>query len=297
MSGKRTSRPPGLVRRVEREIRDGGLISPGTAVLVAVSGGPDSMALLHTLSALRKKLHFQAYAYAIDHGLRDDAPGEIALARQLAEDLEVPFGTTRLCVEAGGNLQARARRARLKALRTEAARIGAVGIALGHHADDRAETVIMRLLRGSGPAGLAVMPPHSGDLIRPLISARRADVIRHLRHHGVSFAEDPSNRDRRFLRVRVRYEVLPLLETISPRIVEHLCDLSEDLDALGLPAAPIGRQQLRQLAQAANLGNRDVRVSLPAGKVARIDFGSRRIVVEPGGTKGARKPRHRSDDA
>jgi tRNA(Ile)-lysidine synthase TilS/MesJ len=132
----------------------------------------------------------------------------------------------------GGNLQARAREARYAALRAAAAAAGAPLIATAHHADDRAETVLLRLLRGSGARGLAVLPPRNGDLVRPFTKARRKDIEAHLARHGVAFARDPSNDDPRYGRARVRNEVLPLLETLSPGVVAHLNALADELAAL-----------------------------------------------------------------
>jgi tRNA(Ile)-lysidine synthase len=295
---KRRSHPPTLIRRAEREIREGGLIGGGMRVLAGVSGGPDSMAMLHVLSVLRAKLGFELFAHAVDHGLRAEAMEEVALAEEQARLLGVPFGVSRLRVEPGGNLQARARAARLGALREQARLLGAVRIALAHHADDRAETVLQRILRGSGPAGLAVLAPRAGDLIRPFVRARRSDVIDHLQRHGIPFAQDPSNEDRRFLRARVRADLLPMLESLSPRIVEHLCSLADDLGALDLPTSPLGRAQLRELGRAASQRRSGIRVSVPGGRVATVDVCTGRIVVEaPEDAKGARKPRQRPDDA
>ncbi|MGH7294599.1 MAG: tRNA lysidine(34) synthetase TilS, partial [Polyangiaceae bacterium] len=196
-------------------------------VLVAVSGGPDSMALLHVLAHLRARASFGLFAHGVDHGLRPAARAELDSAEAFARSLDVPFGRSSLGVCPGGNLQARARAARWEALRAAASRLGAVRIATGHHADDRAETVVMRLLRGTTPRGLGVLPPHDGDRIRPFFRARRADVDAHVARHHVPFSVDPSNLDPRFLRTRVRHEVLPQLERISPRIVEHLCALAD----------------------------------------------------------------------
>lgn len=298
MSSKRRSHPPSLLRLAEREIRESELVDRGDRVLVAVSGGPDSMALMHVLSVLRARLGFDLFAHAVDHGIRREAAREVDLAAGLAASLDVAFGSTRLRVAPGGNLQARAREARHGALREAAREVGACRIALAHHADDRAETVLLRMLRGSGPAGLAVMPARGGQLVRPFIRARRSDVLRHLNHHGVRFADDPSNEDRRFDRVRVRRDLMPVLEAISPRVVEHLCRLADDMGALDLPSSPLGRAQLEQLARAADRRNPAARVSLPAGRIARVDVSTGRIVVEtPEETKGARKPRQRADDA
>lgn len=186
------------------------------------------MALLHVLAKLRERAAFGLFAHGVDHGLRAEASAELERAERFARSLDVPFDRTRVVVERGGNLQARARDARWAALRAAAAKNSADRIATGHHADDRAETVVMRLMRGSHVANLAVLAPRSGDRIRPMIHARRADIDAHIARHGVPSSVDPSNGDPRFLRVRIRKDVLPMLERLSPRIVEHLCRLADD---------------------------------------------------------------------
>ncbi len=242
------SHPPTLITLVRAALREDRLAPPGSTVLVAVSGGPDSMALLHVLAGLRRKGGFGLFAHGVDHGLRPAAAAELDVAEDFARSLDVPFGRTRVAVPRGGNLQARAREARWTALGAAAARAGADRIATGHHADDRAETMLMRLLRGTGPAGLAVMPPRDGDRIRPMLRARRADVAAHVARHAVPHAVDPSNRDPRFLRARVRHEVMPLMEQLSPRIVEHLCALADRMSPQAGTEGLAGRPDERRSA-------------------------------------------------
>jgi tRNA(Ile)-lysidine synthase len=221
--------PPTLITLARAALRQFSLIPRGTVVLAAVSGGPDSIAMLHVLAILRGRFAFGLFAHGVDHGLRSEAGAELDLAETLSASLDVPFSRSRLSVHPGGNLQARARVARWDALRTAAGRVGAHRIATGHHADDRAETVLIRLLRGSRAKGLGVLPPQDGDRIRPLCRARRGDVEAHIARHHLSFAVDPSNSDPRYLRARVRREILPALEHLSPRIVEHLCRVADEL--------------------------------------------------------------------
>jgi tRNA(Ile)-lysidine synthase len=223
------SHPPTLITLTRAAFRQASLAPPGSRILAAVSGGPDSMALLHVLSILRSKLAFGLFAHGVDHGLRAEAGEELDRAAELARSLEVPFARTQLKLARGGNLQARARDARWGALEAAARTVGADRIATGHHAEDRAETFLIRLLRGTGPAGLTVLPPRANERIRPFYRARRADIEAHLHRHRIPFSVDPSNADPRFLRARVRHELLPLLETLSPRIVEHICRISDDL--------------------------------------------------------------------
>ncbi len=238
--------PPTLITLARATLRDRTVVPPGAVVLAAVSGGPDSMAMLHVLALLRGRLAFGLFAHGVDHGLRREAAAELDLAEAFARSLDVPFGRTCLSVEPGGNLQARARVARWAALRQAASRVGAVRIATGHHADDRAETMIIRLLRGTRARGLGVLPPCDGERIRPICRARRADVEAHIARHHVPFATDPSNRDPRFLRTRVRREVVPALERLSPRIVEHLCRLADELAWKGPKGALLGCDDVRR---------------------------------------------------
>jgi tRNA(Ile)-lysidine synthase len=235
------------------------------------------MALLHALSRTGKRMRFEVMACGVDHGLRAEAREELQSARAFAGTLDVTFVTAAVSVPPGGNLQERARAARREALRAIANREGCAFIATGHHADDRAETVLLRLLRGAGPRGLAVLPPRDGDWIRPMIRARRPDIVQHLTRHAIAYAEDPSNGDLRFARVRVRREVMPLLESISPGIVDHLNALADQLsegppprveDAEGRPI-PLGRAQVAQV-QRALAKRQEGQVLLKGGKVLLI---------------------------
>ncbi len=284
------SHPPTLLTIARRTATDERLFSPGDTVMVAVSGGPDSMALLSVMGRLGPTLGLVVLAHGIDHGLRPEAQAELELARRLAEQVGVPFGATRVDVGHGANLMERARRARYAALRAALAeRVGAAGrgarlIATAHHADDRAETVLLRLMRGAGPSGLAVLPPRAGDLVRPIIRARRKDVLLHLERHAIPFAQDPSNRDPHYQRSQVRHRVLPMLAELSPRIVEHLCDLAESLhEAESIPAVldgqRLGRAQRTLLARALRDGNARVRVPIAGGRVARLDLSRGEFVL------------------
>jgi tRNA(Ile)-lysidine synthase len=248
MIGRRGSHAPSLVTLVRRALVECGLTA-GTTVLVACSGGPDSTALLHALALLREQSGIRVVAHGVDHGLRAEAASELAGVEQLAGALDVPFGVTKVTVVAGGNLQARARGERLDALPAAARAVGATAIATGHTADDRAETVVMRLVRGTGPRGLAVLPPRAGDLVRPLWRATRADVLLHVERHALVTASDPSNANPRFVRTRIRHEIMPLLASLSPRAVQAICALADDMIALELPEPEHAGLTRRQKAE------------------------------------------------
>jgi tRNA(Ile)-lysidine synthase len=273
------SHPPTLLKLTERTLRDECGVQRGSRILVAVSGGPDSMALLHVFARLRRRIGLGLVAHGVDHGLRPEAAAELDLAGRLAQALDVPFDRTVVRVKDGGNLQARARAARLAALRRAAEESGALLIATAHHADDRAETVLMRILRGSMLRGLAVIPPRDGALIRPFIRAGREDILQHVERHGIAFAEDPSNRNRRFLRVRLRLDVMPLLESVSPSVVSHLNSLADELRAAPVPELrdeggtpiPLKRAHLDQIRHALRRGRAPALVRLPGNRHVRVD--------------------------
>jgi len=249
------------------------------------------MALLDVLARLRTEGDFTLAAHGVDHGLRESADAELDLADAFARSRDVPFSRTRVALAPGGNLQARARAARYTALRAAADTALCAHIATAHHADDRAETFLLRLLRGTGPRGLAVLPARAGDRIRPFLRARRADIDAHLGRHAIAFATDPSNRDPRFARTRVRQELLPLLERLSPKIVENLCSLADEMSAIeldgesaaGRPFSPLPRATRQSLAKMIRTRARGSRVLLPGGLVAAFDQAKLEIVVEDGG--------------
>lgn len=173
---------------------------------LAASGGPDSLALL---LLAHQAMPGEIAVASVNHGLREEAASEVALVERLCGELHVPF--TALAIEVGkGNLQARAREARYEALAQWAAAKELGAIATAHHADDQAETLLMRLNRGSGLAGLAGVRAsttiHGGDLplLRPLLSWRKAELERVCADAGVTPASDPSNHDERFDRARMR---------------------------------------------------------------------------------------------
>lgn len=237
--------PPALLTLVARSLRGECAALRGKRVLVAMSGGVDSQVLLHALAWHRKTFDLDLVAHGVDHGLRPEAAGELDLAAALAESLGVPFGRSAVVVAAGANVQARARDARFASLAQAAASCAATFLATAHHADDRAETLLIRLLRGAGPRGLAVLPAIEGDRARPLLRATRAAIVAHAERHGLAFARDPSNDDPRFVRVRIRRELVPLLRTLDPRVVEHVNRLADSLGALRAAGALAGTDEAR----------------------------------------------------
>ena len=196
---------------VQDTLRRHAMLAGGETVLVAVSGGADSTALLYLLTRLAPASHLRLHGLHVDHGLREGSAREAEAVQGLARRLGVPIDVARVSVSQQGSLEAAARVARYAALEAHADRLGARRIAVGHTADDQAETVLMRLLEGAGVRGLAAIPPVRGRIIRPLIAVRRAALVALLEEAGLGWIEDPSNVDLKFVRNRIRHELLPML--------------------------------------------------------------------------------------
>ncbi len=217
-----------LNARVSRTIREHKLFTPGDTIIVAVSGGADSTALLDLLANL-PEFSPRLVAAHLNHCLRGtESDSDEEFVRGLAARYDIPMESRRIDVKnmakkQGLNLEDAGRRARLSFLNEVRTRRQATAIALAHHGDDQAETVLMRLLRGSGMTGLAGMSCQNGHgIIRPLLNISRAEIEEHLKLRGLSYREDASNQDTSFLRNRIRHELLPLLKQYNPAIRERL---------------------------------------------------------------------------
>ncbi len=205
----------------------------GKRILVALSGGPDSVALLHLLRdpALALDLH----AAHVHHQVRGaDADADARFCERLCHELDVPFHIRRLTPpeHPAEGREAAWRRLRYAALDEIARAVGAEAVATGHQRDDVAEGVLVQLLRGAGPRALAGIAPEApGGLIRPLLPWSRCEILAWLSEHGIPWREDVSNRSPEHLRNAVRHCVLPVLEETSPAVRRHLVHLAEALAA------------------------------------------------------------------
>jgi tRNA(Ile)-lysidine synthase len=197
--------------------------------LLAVSGGPDSQCLLKAFPHVAAKFGYRCVAAGIDHGLRPEADSELDLAEELAIQMKVPFVRAKVKLTGYSNVQCEARVLRYGKLYKLADKYGCGLVVTAHHFDDRAETVIIRLLRGQGVGSLAVMPPIAGRVYRPMLTIKRSEIIKHINRWHVKFAHDPSNDNMKYLRAKIRKEILPLLESINPQIKQRLNDLSDEL--------------------------------------------------------------------
>jgi tRNA(Ile)-lysidine synthetase, N-terminal domain/tRNA(Ile)-lysidine synthetase, C-terminal domain len=277
-----------MLSQVLHTIREQALLAGGERVLVAVSGGPDSTALLHALMHLASRLHIELVAATVDHGLRPESGREAALVaercRALGVACEILVVDVKAARHAHVSWQEAARNVRLLALQEAAARLGCPRVALGHNADDQAETVLFRIVRGTGVSGLAGIPYERGVFIRPLLDVRRKGILAFLAKRRIPFIEDPSNANRHYARVRIRLDLLPLLARENPRVVEALLSLAQDARAiaagtpirepLALPSIPRRAAALIQRMAAEGRGTR--RVSVPEGEVV-VSYGNVRF--------------------
>ncbi|UJF25436.1 tRNA lysidine(34) synthetase TilS [Suttonella sp. R2A3] len=194
--------------------------------LLGLSGGVDSVVLLHLLVAQRARLGAPLVACFLDHGWHEDAPKWAALCERFCAALNVPFFCERLAYHAndGRGPEAQARAARY---RTFAAHLPAKGALLtAHHQDDQAETLLLQLLRGAGLAGLSAMPVRKtfadGEHWRPLLHVRREEIMVYAKEHALDYVDDPSNTDTRYARNRLRHDCLPALEASFPGATQQI---------------------------------------------------------------------------
>ena len=233
-----TSRKRTLQSRVLEHCQVSGLFPENGRVLVAVSGGADSMVLLHCLHQGRKALGITPVVAHVDHGLRQDSAEDAAFVLDHASGMGLKAVGRRVDVRATAragklSLEDAGRRDRYAALGDMARETGATLIATGHTATDQAETVLMRMVRGTGPLGLGGIDPSRPDgLTRPLLCVTREEVRQEARSGVISFRDDHSNRELRYLRNRVRRQLLPLLVGMNPRVEFTLSELAESAGAL-----------------------------------------------------------------
>ncbi|MCB9421671.1 MAG: tRNA lysidine(34) synthetase TilS [Ardenticatenaceae bacterium] len=207
-------------------------LPPFSKLLIAVSGGPDSLALLHTLAAIFPPKSL--VVVHLNHGWRAEAAEEAEFVQDTAVSLHIPCHIEKcdvisLARAEGLSLEEAGRKARYNFFAQMARQMGAKAIAVGHHADDQAETVLMHLLRGSGLAGLRGMLPVSRLpgaedlwLVRPLLTTSRAEIEQYCREHNLDPVTDPTNEDTTYFRNRLRHELLPHLASYNPQIAQRL---------------------------------------------------------------------------
>ena len=199
----------------------------GGTVLCAVSGGRDSVCLLHYLCSVSDACGFGVAAAHYNHHMRPTAQRDEDFVRELCRDLRVPFYTdgadvVAVAAEMGCGVEETGRLLRYAYLEEVADQIGAERIATAHHMGDQAETVLLNLLRGTGPEGLAGIPPKRGRLIRPLLNTPRQEIELYLQRNALGHVEDETNDSMAFSRNRLRQKVLPELEKINPALRQNI---------------------------------------------------------------------------
>jgi tRNA(Ile)-lysidine synthase len=249
-------------------------VDPGERVVVALSGGADSLALAACLAFVGSKAGWECHAVVVDHGLQPGSAGAAERAASQARDLGMTADVVTVAVTPGGGVESAARRARYAAFEAQDAAV----VLLAHTLDDQAETVLLGLGRGSGPRSIAGMPAVIGRFRRPFLGLRRAETERICAVCGLEPWADPHNADPRFRRSRVRHEVLPLLEDVLGGGV---------VEALGRTAGLV-RQDLEFLdALAAEAGSGELTVgelsALPAALRSRV----LRVAVLGAGASGS----------
>jgi tRNA(Ile)-lysidine synthase len=279
-----------LARKVEAYIGERGLLDSGDNVVVAVSGGPDSLALLAVLGELKGRYGWGLSAAHVNHGLRGvGSDADEKFVARFCGEREVPLETARLregSLAGEGNLENRLRRLRYDSLAHIAARLNAA-LATGHTLNDQAETLLMKLVRGSGPGGLSGIAvkrfhrdPETGGsvrVIRPLLEVARAEILSYLATAGLDYRIDETNLDQGYDRNWVRIDLIPKMEErLNPRLLEVLgrsAALFREIDVFLVEAA---KGALKELGESTPDGSA---VSLCFRRLADLPAAIRKVVV------------------
>jgi tRNA(Ile)-lysidine synthase len=221
---------PGLPDRFGAHIESSGLIERDAHILVAVSGGVDSVVMLHLLQASTPRFGWRLTVAHFDHAMRPGSAEDAAFVDQLSARLSLPCMVRRATESI--RTENAAREARYRFLAGACTRAGASHIATGHHADDQAETILFRLIRGSGLAGMAGIPSRRGRIVRPMLPFRGDEIEAYALEADLAWREDPTNHDTAFaVRNRIRHEVIPALERARPGATRAILEFSREAAA------------------------------------------------------------------
>jgi len=274
-----------LPNRVALAISLHRIFEPGERVVVAVSGGPDSLALLSVLREIVPALPLHLAVAHFDHGWRPDSAADRDFVAELSARWGYDFHTARAAADLPHTEQA-ARTARYEFLRQIAATTASTAIALGHTQDDQVETLLLHLLRGSGSRGLGAMRRRDGDLARPLLDISRQDIETYLARLHLTPRRDPTNDDVRFTRNRLRKQLLPAIDAFDPAARELLARTAESISERRQRALQaMSREIAKALAEEQDRRNRwYLRVARDAGGAAATTAATlmvRRLLTPP----------------
>lgn len=227
--------------RVQKIIKRYNFLKKGNRVIVAISGGPDSVCLAYLLWRLRKKYGLKLHLFHFQHGLRSKKAEkrDVEVVRNLAGKLSLPLIIKKIGVSSYArkyklSIEEAGRNLRYKFLLDFAKKRNYNRIATGHTLDDQAETILFNLIRGSGTAGLSGIPPlrREGpvEIIRPLLATPKKEIVKYLKKEKLNYSQDFTNFHLNYTRNRIRHQLLPLLEKYNPRIKKHLFQLAEVIE-------------------------------------------------------------------
>lgn len=269
------------LQRVSEYIVRHQLVVSGDLVVVGVSGGPDSVALLHILLQLQEPLGFQVHAAHLHHGLRSEADQDQDLVEAICRDWQVPYflhrvdvagiaRTKKMSVEEAG------REARYSYLEDLRRQLGGHKVATAHHRGDQAETVLLHLIQGTGARGLQGILPRRDRIIRPLLDVTRTEIMEYLQTYALPYRIDCSNFDNNYLRNRIRWELLPFLEeNFNPAMVDTLCRLA----AVMREENYYWDEQVRKAIDEVVTGGEGAKLVAPAGSIEQMPLAMRRRFV------------------
>lgn len=224
------------MKQVWQTIEQFHMLEAGDRVLAGVSGGPDSIALLHLLDSCTNRYGFELFVVHVNHRLRPEADGEAQYVQQFCEQKQIPFqlfaeDVADYAKKYGMSLEQAGHEVRHTCFRKAAEAWNITKLALGHHGDDRAESVLLHLVQGCGLDGLTAMPPKDGWLIRPFAFLQKKDLVQYCERHSLQYFTDATNLEPGCLRNQIRLEVLPQLKAYNPQITESLLRLQESCGA------------------------------------------------------------------
>jgi tRNA(Ile)-lysidine synthase len=263
-----------ILERVRATLRERQLLPPeGGTVIVGYSGGADSTALLHLLTRLQGAFNLRIHAAHLHHGMRPEADDDVRVCASVCAQLGVPLHVERVDVPALAqaeriSLEEAGRNARYTFFERLARELNAVAVALAHTRDDQIETILINLLRGTGPRGLCGMPYKRDRIIRPLLDATRAQTHQYCAAQGLPTVFDSTNLDPHQLRRRVRMELIPLLRDLSPAFDRHLLRLADILEN----EESWWEYEVHSLMECGSVASADAEASLQHSKIRREFF-------------------------